>query len=53
LTTSRLLIGRLAAITAAERSASDPLRCFSPWQENVHGMNLRPFEKGALRKKPD
>src|SRR5215217_8286981 len=44
---------RVAAITAAERSASDPLRCLALGSETWHGMNLRPFEKGAMRKKPD
>jgi hypothetical protein len=45
--------GRLAAITAAERFPSDPLRCLALGRETWHGMNLRPFEKGAMRKKPE
>jgi hypothetical protein len=35
------------------RSASDPLRCLALGRETWHGMNRRPFEKGAMRKKPD
>jgi hypothetical protein len=49
----RPLAGRLAAITAAERFTSDPLRCLALGRETWHGMNLRPFEKGAMRKRPE
>jgi hypothetical protein len=29
------------------------LRCLALGSKTWHGMNLRPFEKGAMRKKPD
>jgi hypothetical protein len=29
------------------------LHCLALARETWHGMNLRPFEKGAMRKKPE